>query len=113
MRQLESDAGRVVLVDDGHGSRFLLLAAAAAYLTDQLGWDQVRVEDALVDRHGLIARAWLLPDGETFGQAHHDGATAVSVVHVDTGEPAPIDAAHLAVDRARMAELALQAGEPA
>jgi hypothetical protein len=113
MRQLESDAGRVVLVADGHTSRRQVLADAAEFLTAELGWDEIRVEDALVDRHGLIARAWILADGETFGQEHHDGAMPVSVVHVDTGEPAPIDAAHAAADRARMAALAGQTGEPA
>jgi hypothetical protein len=113
LRQLDCDAGRIVLVEDGHGGRTAIIAAASTYFIGELGWDPVRVEDALIDRPGLIARAWMLPDGVTFGQEHHDGAAAVSVVHVDSGEPAAIDAAHLAADRARMAELALQAGESA
>jgi hypothetical protein len=79
MRNLDGNA----LLIDGHVGRADARAQARTFMIDA-GMDEMTVDDLLVDRPHLIARAWWSDDpGRGFVQEHHDDAQAVTVVHVE------------------------------
>ncbi len=71
------------LIVDGHDVRRADVLAQAADFLIGLGVSVHDVEDRLIDRPGLIARAWWGGDERGFVQEHHDGAEPVTVVNVD------------------------------
>jgi hypothetical protein len=78
MREL-ADHGLIV---DGHDlSRAGVLAQARDYLVAK-GTDPFDAENKLVDRPGLVVRAWWGDDEFGFVQEHHKGAKPVTVVNV-------------------------------
>ena len=82
MRNLDGS----VLVSDGHAPRADVIAEARAFML-AAGMDETTVDDLLVDRPGLIGRAWWSED-HGFCNAPNDDNThqdpqPVTVVHVE------------------------------
>lgn len=71
------------LVLDGHDIRRAdVLAQATEFLTG-LGMSIHDAEERLIDRPGLIARAWWGGDERGFVQENHDDSQPITVVNVD------------------------------
>lgn len=72
------------LVIDGHDIRRADVLAQASEFLAEHGMNIHDIEERLIDRPGLIARAWW-DDELGFVQEHHDGQP-VTVVNVDVPE---------------------------
>lgn len=78
-------SGDQVLVYDGQDTPRADILAAARELLVAGGAHPLDVDDALVDRQGLVGRAWWAGEGVGFcGEAHPD-ARAVTVVNLPAG----------------------------
>lgn len=79
MRNLDGNA----LLLEGHLTRDDARAQARTFMLDA-DMDEMAVDDLLVDRPHLIARAWWSDQpGRGFVQEHHGDGRPVTVVHVE------------------------------